>query len=326
MEVTGVNPYPKYIGHSSFRDGVWNEIGPIPDPTDRLIMPQYRSPILEFERRKAMETLRMKSDSLPGRTFLEGRNQRCRTRGLVVRIAETLIDLEACLALERHVMGQAGQGPLEEPSAVPFCDFLMAVDISKGVQGVCRLFSRTPDELRHDLPGTSTAARLGARFPASAPLLTAIRYSCQAVLETGSMNIAMEADADTVSAALWHGVAAHMETLGMGYALGRERVSVTIPGDKAAALRRLQESYGIHPDLEARLDSTSRFDWAGVRHPVGPGQAEKSVQDDLDWLSAGLRQGLLKGCRLVGDPLFLPNPGRMEFFWVASREMFTFES
>lgn len=273
-----------------------------------------------------METLRMKSDSLPGRTFQEGRNQTFRTRGWVVRIAETLIDLEACLALERHAFGQAGQGPLEEPSAVPFCDFLMAVDMSKGVQGVCRLFSRTPDELRHELPGTSTAARLGARFPASAPLLTAIRYSCQAVLEMGSMILAVDADADAVSAALWQGVAVHMEELGIGYALGRERVAVTMPQDRTAALRRLQESYGIHPDLEARSDSTSPFDWAGVKPAMGPGQAEKSVHGDLDWLSPGLRQGLLKGCRLVGDPLILPIPGQMEFFWVASREMLNFES
>lgn len=273
-----------------------------------------------------METLRMKSDSLPGRTFQVGRNQAFRTRGLVVRIAETLLDLEACLALERHAFGQAGQGPLEEPSAVPFCDFLMAVDASKGVQGVCRLFSRTPDELRHGLPGTSTVARLGARFPASAPLLTAIRYSCQAVLEMGSMILAVEADADAVGAALWQGVAVHMENLGIGYALGRERVAVTSPGDKTAALRRLQESYGIHPDLEARLDFTSRFDWEGVKHAVGPGQAEKPVQDDLEWLSPGLRQGLLKGCRLVGDPHILSNPGQMEFFWVASREILAFET
>lgn len=232
-----------------------------------------------------------------------------------VRLAGDLPDLESALALERRVY-RAAAGGVDEPTAVPYCEFLLAADSSGTTAGVCRLLPHGPRALRHGLPGAARDAGMGLVFPGSAPLLTAIRYAGLGVLEAGAMTVDPGADGAAVCRTLWRGLARRLADLGYGFALGRERV-VPVPGvDLEPALLALQESHGLHPDLEGEGCPHLAKDWAARRSrgPLpGPGT--------LDWLPMGLKEGLRQGCRLAGSPVFHAAQGCLEFVWVASLDM-----
>lgn len=240
-----------------------------------------------------------------------------RTRGLTVRPAGNLPDLEASLALERRSLKGDMPGSLGEPTAVPFCDFLMALDPDDILAGVCRLMLHSPWSLRHSLPGTPRGGQAVASFPAPAPLLTAMRYSSSRVLEVGMLALHPLGDSPSVCAALWDGIVARMADPGIGFAMGVERAApqgIDLP----EKLAYLQEAHGLHPDLEAAAPPTAwtggRQEWLGLEREGKP-----------DWLPAGLREALRRGCRLLGHPQANSANGILEFPWVASREMLLVE-
>ncbi|HLP41849.1 MAG TPA: hypothetical protein VK465_10110 [Fibrobacteria bacterium] len=244
-----------------------------------------------------------------------------------VRLAGDLPDLESALALERRVY-RAAAGGVDEPTAVPYCDFLLAADSSGTTAGVCRLLPHGPRALRHGLPGAARDAGMGLVFPGSAPLLTAIRYAGLGVLEAGAMTVDPGADGAAVCRTLWRGLARRLADLGYGFALGRERV-VPVPGvDLEPALLALQESHGLHPDLEEErglplTQDRSRADELGNGERTLPStpRGPLSGRGALDWLPMGLKEGLRQGCRLAGSPVFHAAQGCLEFVWVASLDM-----
>lgn len=285
-----------------------------------------------------METLRGNPDSLPKLapripSAASARFRPFRFGSSIVRLAATLPDLEACLALERRSATLSGGGRLAEPTAVPDCDFLMAADLGRRVLGVCRLLPRRPEEVRHSLPGAPRHGAGDSRFGVPAALLTALRYSCRGVLEVGGMAIASDpagpAPADDnpgkVAEALWEGVAEYMAALGYGYALGCERVTPPEGLALEEVLGALQEDHGLHPDLEAGIVSHPRPDWlspeaGGSASSRGPGAAAAGQGDVRDWLPKGFQEGLRRGIHLIGRPRCLPDAG-LEFAWVASSEL-----
>lgn len=245
-----------------------------------------------------------------------------RSRGLTLRLAADLPGLEACLALERRIPRQGVRRPVAEPTAVPFCDFLMARDSLGALQGVCRLLPRNPAELRHTLPG-SPRPDDRPDFPHDfAPLLTALRYSSQSVLEVGELTLAPGADPVRTCAALWDGIEAQLglpaeagdRFAHFGYVLGGECMAVAEGMDPREIIRSLVEIHGLHPDLRFQSGPPAAAD--GI-HPAPAGSAGVLACS----LPLPLREALARGCRLMGPPRFLAGPDCLEFHWVASREM-----
>lgn len=291
-----------------------------------------------------METLRENPGPLPAspsRPFPgpDARFRPFRRGSYIVRLAGSLPDLEACLALERGSPSH-WRGRLAEPTAVPDCDFLTAADLSRRILGVWRLLPRRPDEVRHSLPGAPRTAPGDGRFAGPAALLTALRYSCRGVLEAGGMALMgglADAEAGQVTEALWEGLAEYMSSSGYGYALGRELVTPPEGLALEAVLRTLHDDHGLHPDLEAGSLS-ARCDW--VRPAAGPeggsgqaGRADRpgtaggpggsatSRSQARDWLPKGFREGLRRGIQLVGGPTLSAVAEGLEFSWIASGEL-----
>jgi hypothetical protein len=238
-------------------------------------------------------------------------------------MAADLPELEEALALERRVLRGPAAGALDEPTAVPYCDFLFASDDCGAVHGVCRLLPHGAGGLRHGLPGAPRRGGPGTVFPASASLVTALRYSCQRVLEAGSMAVAPGADAEAVSSALWRGIHRHMIELDLVFALGRERMEPPSAAGWEKGLALLREAFGLHPDLEEEAGTAAREDWTRRDGRSAPDREAPPLEEVLAWLPAGLREGLRRGCRLVGGSVAGDEPtgGPLEFVWVASRDM-----
>ena len=284
-----------------------------------------------------MEALRVNPDSLPRLpSGSDARFRPFRRGSCIVRLAGSLPDLEACLALERGNPAP-WRGRLAEPTSVPDCDFLMAADLGSRILGVCRLLPLRPEEVRHSLPG---APRGGAGNPriagpaGSAALLTALRYSCRGVLEAGGIAVADgigEPETAKVVEALWEGLAEYMSALGYGYVLGRELVNPPPGLALEVVLRILQDDHGLHPDLEAGTVS-ARHDWArpaadpsdraGRADRIGP-EVDRSAprSQARDWLPKGFQEGLRRGIHLTGGPVHSSLAEGLEFFWVASSEL-----
>lgn len=295
-----------------------------------------------------MEALRRNSDAFPkpsSRNFpdFSASFQPFRHGPHVVRLAGSLPDLEACLALERRSPAQAFRSRLAEPTAVPDCDFLMAADLGARLQGVCRLLPRRPEDVRHALPGAPRSASGDPRFAGPAALLTALRYSNRGVLEVGRMALAAEAggeagrvdgDAGKAVEALWEGVAGYMAARGFGYALGRERVTPPEGLALEEVLAILHDDHGLHPDLETGTDTETRPDWGRHRTRAGgfraggpepmrarPGALPGGRQSHAhDWLPKSFQEGLQRGIHLIGSPVPSADAG-LEFAWVASSEL-----
>jgi hypothetical protein len=239
-------------------------------------------------------------------------------------MAADLPDLEEALALERRVLRGPAAGALDEPTAVPYCGFLIAADSYGAVHGVCRLLPHGAGGLRHGLPGAPRRGVPGTVFPASPSLVTALRYSCQRVLEAGSMAVAPGADAEAVSSALWRGIHRHMIDLDLAFVLGRERMEQPRAEGWEKGLSLLRDAFGLHPDLEEETGTAAREDWTRRDGRSAPDRDAPPLQEVLAWLPAGLREGLRRGCRLVGrgsSADYLRSGGPLEFVWVASRDM-----
>jgi hypothetical protein len=262
-----------------------------------------------------MEQLKdFQGPALPARAVPSPPIPRQRIRGLMVRAASDLPDLESCLALERRTAGGI-PGRVGEPSAIPECDFLMAEDSSGGLLGVTRLLRHAPERIGHALPGSPSASRSLTGFALPAALLTAIRYSSAGVLEVGAFALAPLADPGRVSSVLWTGVQAAASRYSVGYLLGTERVEGISAPLWEDALAVLDAGFGLHPDLDG-LPRLKDMDW---RRGQGD-RARPTVEQVLSLLPFGLREGLSRGCRLAGPPRRLAQEGEFEFTWIASRD------
>jgi hypothetical protein len=253
-----------------------------------------------------------------------------RVKDWTVRLATDLPSLEACLSLERRASHRSTRAPVGEPTAVPYCEFLMAVDSRGVLQGVCRLLPRHPADLRHSLPGSPEPGP-GPDLPREfAPLLTALRYSSQYILEVGEMTLAPGGDQQKACATLWDGIEAHMALpadggsryVPFGYVLGSEYMPVADGLDSREIIRSLVELHGLHPDLRSQSGLAKAPDWIRSR-PFQPSPAGTAGTAGIKaaQLPIALQEALARGCNLMGPPRLVADPEGLEFHWVASCEM-----
>ena len=137
------------------------------------------------------------------------------------------------------------------------------------------------------------------------------------------MAVAPGADAEAVSSALWRGIHRHMIELDLVFALGRERMETPRAAGWEKGLALLREAFGLHPDLEEEAGTAAREDWTRREGRSDPDREAPPLEEVLAWLPAGLREGLRRGCRLVGGSgtCDMQPGGPLEFVWVASRDM-----
>lgn len=226
-------------------------------------------------------------------------------------LAADIPSLEACLALERAAGGRSWEG-VHSPQAVPYCDFLMLRAPQGELAAVCRL-------MRLD-GGNSIPNPLGTQRFQLSPLLTALRYSREGILEMGCPAFAPGLDAAAIAKAarlLWMGMTCYLERNGLGFVLGRDALAAP----EAPAWLRLMDAHGLHPDLETEARAGYRA-WEDVRGRAQAGGSGSRHRDEpLRLWPAGLQEALLRGCRLACEPVFDPASGSLEFVWVASRDM-----
>ncbi len=239
-----------------------------------------------------------------------------------VSLATDIGALEECLALER-ASGPSRSVPLSEgiqsPPAVPYCEFLSVRAPDGRLEAVCRLMRLDRDNpLAHPLKA--------GRFHLS-PLLTALRYSREGILEMGVPVFAAGADPEKLARMIWTGTIRFMQRNGLGFVIGLD-VLRHQPG-AGEAWGRLMDVHGLHPDLEVEARSVLRSGSAdsGHRFLSVPGIQEDARKEEValesglgNW-PAGLREALRRGCRLACEPGFNAGTGCLEFVWVSSRDM-----
>lgn len=230
-----------------------------------------------------------------------------RVRGNVLSLASDIGDLEECLALERAAAIDNPSEGIHSPSAVPYCEFLMLRDATGRLQAAVRLMrldGNTP--VRNPLES--------GRFHLS-PLLTALRYSREGILEMGAPAVASGWDSAKAAHLLWTGMIAYLEKNALGFVVGRETLSARAGAEPAWP--GLMAEHGLHPDLE--VEARPAFKSRGLNPEVSrsPGTGPVTLRH---W-PAGLQEALLRGCRLAGEPAFDPEAGCLEFVWVASLDM-----
>lgn len=122
-----------------------------------------------------------------------------RVRGHSLSLASDIGALEECLLLERSsaTPGDNPEEGIHSPPAVPFCDFLMLRDPLGTLQAVARLM-----RLGGDTPVRNPLE--SGRFHLS-PLLTALRYSREGILEMGSPAVAPVWDPPKAAHLIWAG-------------------------------------------------------------------------------------------------------------------------
>jgi hypothetical protein len=233
-----------------------------------------------------------------------------RILGHSLTLAEDISALEECLALER-----AAGGPPQytqttgifSPPAVPYCEFLMLHNGFGKLLAVTRLM------------------RLGGANPISgpletgnfqlSPLLTALRYSREGVMEMGSPSFVPGCDYAKAARLLWRGLMHYMERKGLGFVLGSD-VLLKAENDPES-IPRLMDAHGLHPDLEAEAFSKFR----STKLDVPKDRFSRNDASNLDKLPPGLHEALRRGCRLAAEPVLNQMTGRWEFIWVSFREM-----
>jgi hypothetical protein len=251
-----------------------------------------------------------------------GRSPRCpapggqfpaalRIDGYALSLAADLPALEACLALERACGAPASEG-IHSPQAVPYCDFLMLRNPQGALSALCRL-------MRLDGGNPIPNPLAAGRFQLS-PLLTALRYSREGILEMGAPVFAPGTALQAAARAarlLWAGMGLYLERNGPGFVIGRDVLAV--PAGTATGWQVLMAEHGLHPDLEteARPGYRARED---VRDQARRGSAA-FADEPLRFWPAGLQEALLRGCRLACEPAYDPASAGLEFVWVASRDM-----
>ncbi|MDB5105113.1 MAG: hypothetical protein JWP91_2802 [Fibrobacteres bacterium] len=225
--------------------------------------------------------------------------------GHTLSMASDIRDLEECLALERSCGGRASYASqvIDSPPAVPYCEFLMLRSREGRLRAVCRL-------MRLDAGNPIGNPLASGRFHLS-PLITALRYTREGILEMGIPAYAPESDAAEAARLLWSGMIRYLEWNDLGFVIGRDAVSVR--AEAAHDWPRLMDSHGLHPDLEVETRSFYRareFPLTGRARPY-------SLQS---W-PVGLREAMHRGCRLACEPVLDSTGGCLEFIWVASRDM-----
>lgn len=230
-----------------------------------------------------------------------------RIGGYILSMASDIGALEECLALERGSGNGApipGSEGILSPPAVPYCEFMTVRSPDGRLQAVCRLMRLD----RMHVPGNPLkTARLRRT-----PLITAMRYTREGILEMGTAVFAKGSDQDHLARLIWTGTVRYMERNGLGFVLGREFLPLT--SGHSGDWENLMEAHGLHPDLEVE----TRFPPAtGLRAPAMPA----TRQDPTLSLPAGLREALRRGIRLACEPILDAATGCHEVTWVASRGM-----
>lgn len=237
-----------------------------------------------------------------------------RISGHTLALAGDIPALEACLALERARGAQAlaAEG-IHTPPAVPYCEFLMLRGpVSPGAQGpgpllaVCRL-------MRLDGWNPIPNPLASGRFHLS-PLLTALRYSREGILEMGAPAFAAGCDPAKAARLLWTGMTQYLERNGLAFVIGRDALAAV--GEIRPAWNGLMAAHGLPPDLETETRPGFRA-WDPSSVP-----AERDLEGEpMRLWPAGLQEALLRGCRLACEPAWNPASAALEFIWVASRDM-----
>jgi hypothetical protein len=226
-----------------------------------------------------------------------------RLDGYLLSMASDIGALEDCLALERASSGRASLGSegIQSPPAVPYCEFLTVRSQDGRLQAVCRLMRLDRDNpVAHPLKA--------GRFHLS-PLLTALRYTREGVLEMGVPAIAPGAHPENQTRLVWAGMIRYLERNGLGFVIGLD--TLPHPSGPVREWARLMDSHGLHPDLEVE-----------TRAPAASASADALASQEAPMRPpAGLQEALRRGCRLASEPAFNPASGNLEFVWVASRDM-----
>ncbi len=240
--------------------------------------------------------------------------------GGILSLAADIEALEKCLAWERSCL----TGPLPEteglltPPAVPYCEFLMLHSVNGKLLASCRL-------MRLDQKNPIRNPLISKRFQLS-PLLTALRYSREGILEMGAPCLPKDANAAQSAQMLWKGVVHYLECNRFGFIIGRD--ILPMPSVKKNQLPKLMEEHGLHPDLE--VEGTAHgaaqtpmqmapFDFDNIQKWEARAGLEGSKEFRLG--APGLHEALLRGCRLACEPWENVNTFSLEFVWVASRDM-----
>ncbi|MEO7426298.1 MAG: hypothetical protein ABI036_14005 [Fibrobacteria bacterium] len=239
-----------------------------------------------------------------------------RLSGHTLSLAADIGALEECLALERssgvHAANLEG---IHSPPAVPYSEFLMLRSFDGALVGVCRF-------MRLDGANPIRNPLASGRFQLS-PLLTALRYSREGILEMGVPTLASGTDQGKSARLLWAGLIRYLERNGIGFVIGRENLSIR--SEDAHAWPRLMEAHGLHPDLQ--METRPAYDSRGtLRAASGPGlngstPSQGAGTPSLRSWPAGMQEALRRGCRLACEPAFHAAAGCLEFVWVASRDM-----
>jgi hypothetical protein len=248
-----------------------------------------------------------------------------RLDGHHISLASDIGALEECLALERAAgKGRTvpGSEGIQSPPAVPYCEFLTVHSADGVLRAVCRLMRIDRDNpLAHPLKA--------GRFHLS-PLLTALRYSREGILEMGAPVFAPGSDPEKLAGLVWTGLIRYLERNGLGFVLGQDALAQ--PPAAAMAWSRLMDLHGLHPDLE--VETRPAFRSGSFDTGAGPlSRSRESSPDGTDGGSGdsretllgacptGLREALRRGCRLACEPAQDPATGCLDFLWVASRDM-----
>jgi hypothetical protein len=231
-----------------------------------------------------------------------------RLSGHTLSLAADIGALEECLALERssgvHAANLEG---IHSPPAVPYCEFLMLRSGDGTLRGVCRL-------MRLDGANPIRNPLASGRFQLS-PLLTALRYSREGILEMGVPTLASGTDQSKSARLLWAGLIRYLERNGIGFVIGRENLSIRT--EEVHAWPLLMESHGLHPDLQ--METRPAYDSRGTLRTDAAG-SQAGAPSLRSW-PAGMQEALRRGCRLACEPAFNAAVGCLEFVWVASRDM-----
>lgn len=235
-----------------------------------------------------------------------------RVGGYLLSLASNIGALEECLALERTSITHnfsSETGGILSPPAVPYCDFLMLKNNANQLMAVCRLMRR---RLGRD-NAVRTSLEMG-HFRLS-PLITALRYSREGIVEMGAPAYCHTGDSTKLAELLWVGLIQYLERNGVGFVIGLDSLSNELTGAKA--LPQLMSKYGLHPDLEVDI----RY-----RPQGNKANSQSEINFESFPLPPSLGEALRRGCRLAAEPIFNDATNRWEFIWVSSRDMLNLNS
>lgn len=235
-----------------------------------------------------------------------------RLDGYSLSLASDISALGSCLALESASGAVLASEGIHSPQAVPYCDFLMLRNPQGALAAVCRL-------MRLDGGNPIPNPLAAGRFQLS-PLLTALRYSREGILEMGAPVFSPGTSSQAAARAarlLWAGMGVYLERNGLGFVIGRDVLAV--PSGAPEGWRALMAEHGLHPDLETETRPGYRAR-EEVREQARRG-AGAFDGEPLRFWPAGLQEALLQGCRLACEPAYDAASASLEFVWVASRDM-----